>query len=133
METSLTGITDTDRLILLELDDRSLSAVFCVSWYVNSLCNDDLWRLKLHRLFHGHITTTKPRALYQGLAKYKTVEDRLIWASENGHCDVVCHLLNNGADIHASNDCALRTATAYGKYDILSLLLSKGADGKSVV
>ena len=38
----------------------------------------------------------------------------LRYAAKNGHLEVVRYLIENGADIHADDDYALRYATVYG-------------------
>jgi hypothetical protein len=44
----LTGIRDTDILILLQLEDRELGPVCSVNSYVRSLCNDEnFWRTRI--------------------------------------------------------------------------------------
>lgn len=44
----LTGIKDTDILILLQLEDDELGSVCAVNSYVRSLCNDEkFWRLRI--------------------------------------------------------------------------------------
>jgi hypothetical protein len=52
----------------------------------------------------------------------------LRWASTNGHTDVVKLLLEHGADVHAQNDAALRWASTNGHTDLVKILLEHGAD-----
>jgi hypothetical protein len=52
----------------------------------------------------------------------------LRWAAENGHTETVELLLDRGADIHAGNDCALRWAAVKGHTEIVKLLLDRGVD-----
>ena len=49
-------------------------------------------------------------------------------AAENGHFPVVEFLISNGADVHAENDYALRWAAANGHFPVVEFLLAKGAD-----
>jgi hypothetical protein len=42
-------------------------------------------------------------------------------------------LVQEGADIHADNDCALRFASESGHFDIVKYLVEKGASGTSYV
>lgn len=46
----------------------------------------------------------------------------LRWASENGHYDIVKLLLENGANVHANDDAALRWASKKGHYNVVKLL-----------
>jgi len=49
-------------------------------------------------------------------------------ASYNGHVEVVKLLLNAGADVHARADYALRWASGNGHVEVVKLLLNAGAD-----
>jgi ankyrin repeat protein len=46
----------------------------------------------------------------------------LRWASEEGHLDVVKFLVEQGADIHADDDYTIRVASLYGHLDIVKYL-----------
>ncbi len=48
-------------------------------------------------------------------------------ASKNGHLEVVRYLVENGADVRAENDCAVKWAFEYGHSKIVSYLVEKGA------
>ena len=52
----------------------------------------------------------------------------LRWASEEGHTDVVKLLLDAGADVHAGDDGALWRASKNGHTDVVKFLLDAGAD-----
>jgi hypothetical protein len=52
----------------------------------------------------------------------------LRWASEHGHKDTVALLLEHKADVHAKNDCALRWASKNGHQDTVALLLKYRAN-----
>ena len=47
------------------------------------------------------------------------------WAAFNGHLEIVAFLLDNGADLHARNDGALREARANGHTAVVALLLER--------
>lgn len=49
-------------------------------------------------------------------------------AAIRGHLEIVKLLLKNGADIHITDDEALRRAAINGHYDIVDFLLYKGAN-----
>ena len=53
---------------------------------------------------------------------------RLIWASTNGHLEIVRLLLDRGAYVQAMDDYALRWASINGHLEVVRLLLDKGAD-----
>jgi len=55
----------------------------------------------------------------------------LIWASYNGHIEIVRELINRGADINAkANDgyTALIEASANGRIEVVRELINRGAD-----
>ena len=56
------------------------------------------------------------------------LDKQLIEASEKGRLDVVKYLVENGADIHAQDDCALRWSAERGHLEVVRLLLENGAD-----
>ena len=64
----LTGIKDTDILILLQLEDHELGPVCSVNSYVRSLCNDEnFWRIRIiNKIKKGLENNLK---FYPGLGK----------------------------------------------------------------
>ena len=52
----------------------------------------------------------------------------LYWAAGNGQLDIIKCLVENGADIHAWEDYALRCACSYGQLDMVKYLIEKGAN-----
>lgn len=60
----------------------------------------------------------------------KNKKTALMYAAENGHLEIVEHLLNRGADINAKsifNETALIFATLNRKHNVIAFLLRKGA------
>jgi ankyrin repeat protein len=56
-------------------------------------------------------------------------DDEILWnPAFHGYTKTVKALLDPGADIHAGNDRALRSAAEYGHADTVRLLLERGAD-----
>jgi len=51
----------------------------------------------------------------------------LRWASLNGHLEIVQHLISVGANVHACNDLALQCAADNGHLEIVKYLISVGA------
>ena len=51
----------------------------------------------------------------------------LRWAAYNGNLEVVKILIENGADIHANNDWALKEASFYGHSEVVKFLIENGA------
>ncbi len=56
------------------------------------------------------------------------LDNKLIQAAGNGDTTLVEILLDQGADIHAACECALRRATDNGHTGTVALLLDRGAD-----
>jgi ankyrin repeat protein len=56
----------------------------------------------------------------------------IIWFVENGHLDVVKYLIEQGADIHAKNNEALRNSAEKGDLDIVKYLVEHGAAVHSI-
>ena len=52
----------------------------------------------------------------------------LRWASEKGCTEIVQVLLDHGADVHADNDLALQWASKEGHSEVVKVLLDHGAD-----
>ena len=51
-DVTFTGIKDTDLLILMQLDDKSLLQTCKVNMYVNTLCkNEDFWKIRFRKRF----------------------------------------------------------------------------------
>jgi hypothetical protein len=67
-------------------------------------------------------------ALENGADVHAENDSALRWASRYGHIEVVKLLLEHGADVHAENDSALQLASRYGHAEIVKLLLEYGAD-----
>ena len=55
------------------------------------------------------------------------LDKELIEASEWGDLTKVKQLIENGADVHADYDCALRWSAAIGHLEVVRLLLENGA------
>ena len=55
-------------------------------------------------------------------------DEALRWAASNGYLEVVEYLVDNGADIHANNDGALMWATLNGRLEVVKYLVENGAD-----
>ena len=58
------------------------------------------------------------------------LDEQLFKASEWGDLTKVKQLIENGADIHAQNDRALRLSAHYGHLDTVKYLVEHGADQK---
>jgi len=50
------------------------------------------------------------------------------WVAYNGHLEIVKFLVENGANIHAVDDCALRWAAESGHLEVVKYLVENGAN-----
>ena len=55
------------------------------------------------------------------------------YSAKNGHIEVVKYLIDNGADIHACNDFALRYSAANGHLEVVKYLIENGADVQAAI
>lgn len=150
----LTGIVEIDTLILLALDDKSLSRVASVSTYINSLLDDSFWASRFQQKYGlflwnyrvSHESVYKDFSMLQGnelidrVIDYQFIEllkslldnnnkNRiLIAAANNGMIEVVKLLISEGADIHAIDDISLRWAIDSGHLKVVELLINEGAN-----
>jgi len=58
----------------------------------------------------------------------KDLNEVLMWASNHGELNTIKYCLDNGADVHAREDWALRWASNNGHTEVVRLLLDNGAD-----
>ena len=71
---------------------------------------------------------TKVKELIEnGADVYAQNDYALRCSAEMGHLEVVRFLLENGADIHAQDDCALRWSARFGHLEVVRLFLENGA------
>ena len=72
---------------------------------------------------------TKVKELIENGADVHAKDDRALrWSAECGHLEVVRFLLENGADIHAQDDLALCWSALYGHLDVVKYLVENGAN-----
>jgi hypothetical protein len=64
----------------------------------------------------------------QGADIHACCDYALRWSARNGHTDTVKCLIEQGADIHARCDWALRYAAGKGHTDIVKYLVEQGAN-----
>ena len=77
----------------------------------------------------GKITVEVVERLIQEGADVHACEDvALKWASADGHFEVIKLLLRHGVDVHAQKDVALRWASNNGHLEVVKLLFEHGAD-----
>ena len=68
------------------------------------------------------------RLIEEGADVHAADDFALRWASKNGHTEAAKVLLEAGADVHMWNDEALRWAARNGHTEVVRLLLDAGAD-----
>ena len=95
--------------ILLKVADEDLPS-FCSTnkTYYHVCASNEFWRLKLSALLDYDFARTNRNyhEIYDQL-KDKNINERLIESAENGYSDLVELLLDQGANIHASDDLAI--------------------------
>src|SRR3972149_4926138 len=77
---------------------------------------------------HGHIAVVRKLIDQEGADVGAFDNQALRLASENGHLEVVRLLLDKGADVGADDNYALRWASENGHLAVVRLVLGKGAD-----
>jgi len=87
---------------------------------------------KAHRVILGrkYKVTAKvvQRLIEEGADVHADNDYALRWASAYGEIEIVRVLLENGANVHAQEECALCWASNHGETEIVKLLLENGAD-----
>ena len=103
--TTLTGIKDTDLLILELLDLESLFSLSKVDKYTNTLCkNEDFWRNRFIKTYGNYIKPTwiKWREFYLKVVYYLNGSNNwnsgMYNAAEGGDKDLVDFFISKGAN-----------------------------------
>ena len=100
--------------------------------YENPTTNGEPKKWKAHRVILGErrkIDLTVIKELIDEGANIHADDDyALRLASYDGHLDIVEFLVEKGANIHACDDYALQLASKYGHLDIVKFLVDRGAD-----
>jgi ankyrin repeat protein len=131
--------------ILEHLDVHDLNAVVRTNCYFHQLFNSSLYDFDrqycnssalLWAATHGELRTTQLALCTK--KGTQAIDDHcqaaLLLAIENGHRDVVEMLANNNVNVNAQGGCfeyfgnALQTASWLGDYQIMKLLIERGAD-----
>jgi len=68
------------------------------------------------------------RLVEQGANIHANDEEALRWAAFRGHLEIVKYLIEKGADVHGQNDLALKWAAAGGHLEVVRCLVEHGAD-----
>lgn len=80
-------------------------------------------RFLLHACLTGNLNLIQEMTLTD-----VNTEQALIYASQNGHLEIIKHLVENGSDIHVQEDKAVRMASSNGHLEVVKYLIEKGAD-----
>jgi hypothetical protein len=86
---------------------------------------------KAHRVVLGErkpLVDFLPKLLEEGANVHAEDDLALRWASYYGYLEVVKTLLKAGADVHADNDYALKWASYYDHLEVVKTLLKAGAN-----
>ena len=133
---------DVDFKILNELEDKDLVSYCKLNKAAETLCNDQgFWlnRIRLKFPYLGLNVLNKHKQgswseYYIDLRKINlsnNVNQTLIDGAKNGRLDHVIISMNMGADVHTSNDSAVRWASQYGHIDICLLYTSPSPRDRS--
>ena len=105
---------DIENYLIYLLEIKSICVYACIS-----------------KKFHEFMTT---HLLYKTLMIYKKCNKKynnnkiLIWASVNGHLEVVKYLVYLGTNIRAKDDYVVRWASKNGRLEVVKHLVSLGAN-----
>lgn len=133
-EQLLSGVSDVDRLILLDLDYRSLLAACTSDPFTNKICQDDFfWRQKVERDMGTEVMQNKPvgmsyreqyRTLTEGMSKADAIK--------NGRLDYLIMTVTNFPQTYeGENDSYFYwtdslEAAEYGKINVLEWAQNHG-------
>ena len=78
--------------------------------------------------FVRSVNTTNWLRNKEEVISFQDKNEALTFASQEGHIDIVKYLVENGADIHARDELALREASENGHVEVVKFLLENGAD-----
>ncbi len=166
----LSGNKDVDRILLNKLEDEDLVNVCQTNKKAQSICNDQVfWMNRVFNRFgyvggdvlrkhkgdrswseyyikdlrkinstnaHKYLRISRRIgrldhviiSLNNGANIHAGSDAALRNSSYNGHSDIVKYLISAGANIHANDDYALRYSSQYGYLDIVKYLVSAGAN-----
>ena len=91
----------------------------------------DKWRANmiiLGKRYDLYSTETFKYLIENGADIHAEDDFALRWSAEKGHLDVVKFLVENDANIHVENDYALRLSAYNGHLDVVKGLVDKGAN-----
>ena len=137
-DVKLTGIKDTDLLILKELDDKDLFQMCLVNKAVNRACKDEnFWRERFIKTFEDlskyKLETESWRKYYLKFSfytnKYTTSQHLIRHACFIGDLSLVVYsVIKNPGSATASNNLPLHLANQGEYYEIMKYLILNGAD-----
>lgn len=97
--------------------------------YENPSENGEPRKYKAHRVILGERRKITPDVIKELVNEGANIHARddsaLRWASARGHLDIVKYLIEHGANIHAGNDLALHLASHYEHLEIVEYLKSR--------
>jgi len=118
--------------LVLEHAARSPDFIDLVKWSFLHRCGEPTWRIAcVTRGWNDKPQHFSWRIWYARKCKPNwayRLDSRFLNASNNGRFDIVRLLLDRGADIHADKDWALRCACFNGDLVVMHILLDRGAN-----
>ncbi len=125
-------IQDTDRLILLELDDVDLfnvMRVMRVNMYIAELCDDPFWNARIKRMYGGDKLKSgfSYREIYKQLRCQMSVYSLLYYCLINEFFPIIYYEIDKGVCIPVEIDDLYVEAFTNGELDLAEYLIGKGA------
>ena len=130
------GVQDTDREVLLHLDDNVLYIICEVNKYAYNLCNGSFWNTRIKQKYEGaNLQKYKGNATYKTIYKElreKDLEHILYYAANNGYLPIIEYIIKVGThhitiEFIRQLTLALNKASKNGHLEVVKYLIEQGA------